>query len=220
MNALKSYLMSTDDVVIVSTILLFILFTFVLYRSRMVLLYRSRTFFSSRQVYAANEISTSKEELVDILLLILIGCLSVSAIFHQDFMLRVPGVPNYGLLLLVFALSALLILFKTALYSFVGWIFFPYSRGSGWLSAFIFSVAIVSAFAFPLALFSIYTPSTLFNVMSCLVWIVIMQKILLLCKLFVNFRPKRYGTLLFFLYFCSVEMLPTLMVWHFLRDLD
>ena len=220
MNALRSYLMSTDDVVIVSAIMLFILFTFVLYRSRMVLIYKIRTFFSSRQVYAANEISTSKEELVDILLLILIGCLSASAIFHQDSFKNHDGEPAYGLLMLVFAIVVALIVFKASVYSLVSWIFFPFNRERGWLSAFFFSIAIVSALAFPLALFSIFSQTSFINVMHCFVGIVIVQKILLLFKLFVNFRPKRYGSLLFFLYFCSVEILPTLIVWHFLRELE
>lgn len=212
--------MSTDDIVIVCAIMLFILFTFVLYRSRMVLVYKIRTFFSSRQVYAANEISTSKEELVDILLLILIGCLSASAIFHQDSFANHAGEPAYGLLMSVFAMIVMLIVFKASVYSFVSWIFFPYNRERGWLSTFFFSVAIVSAFAFPLALFSVFSQPTFINIMHCFVGIVIVQKIMLLCKLFVNFRPKRYGSLLFFLYFCSVEILPTLVVWHFLRDLE
>lgn len=220
MNALRTYLMSADDVIVVSTIALFVLFTFVLYRSRMVLLYKFKTFFSSRGVYAAGEISTSKEELVDIMLLILIGCLSVSAIIYHDRFLPPHSGARYGLLLLVFLVAVVLVVFKGLLYSVVNWTFFPLDRGRGWLSAFFFSVAVVSTFAFPLALFSVYSQSTFLNITHCLIGIVIIQKILLLCKLFVNFRPKRYGSLLFFLYFCSVEIMPTLMVWHLLGQIE
>ncbi len=219
MNALRAYHMANDDIIILIAVALFVLFTFILYRSRMVIAYKFNTFFSSRQTYAANEISTSNAEFVDILLLIIIGGLSASIIAHRGFAAQSNPEPHYGLVMLMFLGFVTLIAFKGLTYSLVNWTFFQPDRGRNWLSAFFFSEAIVSMFAFPLALLCVFGPQALTNITYCLIGIVILQKIILLFKLYVNFRPKRYGCLLFFLYFCSVEIMPSLMAWHLLTKI-
>ena len=85
--ASRSYLMRNDDVMTIGAILSFVLFTFVLYRSRMVFMYKITTFFSSRQIYSSNEVSVSNREIVDILLLIVLGCLSIGIILFSDIFL-------------------------------------------------------------------------------------------------------------------------------------
>lgn len=208
----RSYLMRNDDVMTISAILFFVLFTFVLYRSRMVFMYKINTFFSSRQIYASNEVNVSKREIADIMLLIVIGCISTSIILYAD-------IPNhatsrYGLLSLLALGCAVLICFKGILYSVVNWTFFSVSQGNAWLSSFLFSVAIVSALVFPLSLLRMFCVDMFINITHCLIGIIILQKIVLLCKLYAHFRPKKYGGLLFFLYFCSVEIMPTLIAWQ------
>ncbi len=219
MNALRAYHMANDDIIIIVAVGLFVLFTFILYRSRMVLAYKFNTFFSSRQTFAANEINTSNAEILDILLLIFIGGLSASIIAYRAFAHQPTSAPHYGLVMTVFLGFVLLVGFKGLTYSLVNWTFFQADRGRNWLSAFFFSEAIVSVCAFPLALLCVFGPVALTYITFCLTGIVILQKIVLLFKLYVNFRPKRYGCLLFFLYFCSVEIMPTLMAWHLLTQI-
>ncbi len=215
----RAYLLKNDSIITVGAILLFMLFTFVLYRSRMILLYKFSTFFSSRQIYASNEIITSNQELVDIILLIFIGCLSASTIFYSNLISAAQSCPQYSLLLESLLYISLLIFIKWILYSFINWTFFNSDKGRSWMSAVFFSIAIVSIIAFPLSLIQIYYNSSIINPAFCLSVVIILQKILLLCKLYVNFRPKIHGGVLFFLYFCSVEIMPTLIVWHILKDI-
>ena len=212
----KTYLMRHDDLMIISAIAFFVLFTFVLYRSRMVFIYKINTFFSSRQIYSSNEVNVSNQEMIDIILLIVIGCISVGIIFYADMI--VHSSPHYGVLLLLSLGMMLLIGIKGLLYSLVNWTFFSLDKGRSWLSAFFFSVAIVSTLAFPLSLLKVFCVDQIINVTYCLVGLVILQKIILLCKLYVNFRPKKYGGLLFFLYFCSVEIMPTLIAWKLISS--
>lgn len=207
----RIYLMRNDDLMIISAIIFFVLFTFVLYRSRMVFIYKINTFFSSRQIYSSNEVSISNREVIDIILLIIIGCISISIILYADI---ISHSPQYGLLLLLSLCMMLLIGFKGVLYSLVNWTFFNLDQGRSWLSAFFFSVAIVSTLAFPLSLLRVFCADQIINITHCLIGIIILQKIILLCKLYVNFRPKKYGGLPFFLYFCSVEIMPTLIAWQ------
>ena len=198
-SASRTYLMRNDDVMAIVAILSFMLFTFVLYRSRLVFMYKFTTFFSSRQIYSSNEVSVSNREIVDILLLIVLGCLSIGIILFAG--ANNPSSSRYGTIALLALGCALLIIFSI-------------SKGNAWLSAFLFSVAIVSALAFPLSLLCIFCVDLFVNITHCLIGIIILQKIILLCKLYAHFRPKKYGGLLFFLYFCSVEIMPTLIAWQ------
>ena len=210
--ASRTYLMRNDDVMAIGAILSFVLFTFVLYRSRMVFMYKINTFFSSRQIYSSNEVSVSNREIVDILLLIVLGCLSIGVILSADINDLSPS--RYGMIALITLGCALLVIIKGVLYAVVNWTFFSASQGNVWLSAFLFSVAIVSALVFPLSLLRIFCVDMFVNITHCLIGIIILQKIILLCKLYAHFRPKKYGGLLFFLYFCSVEIMPTLIAWQ------
>lgn len=212
----RTYLMRHDDLMIISAIAFFVLFTFVLYRSRVVFIYKINTFFSSRQIYSSNEVNISNQETIDIILLIVIGCISTGIIFYSDMI--VHDSPHYGVLLL-FSLGVMLLIgIKGLLYSLVNWTFFSLDKGRSWLSAFFFSVAVVSTIAFPLSLLRVFCVDLIINVTNCLIGLVILQKIILLCKLYVNFRPKKYGGLLFFLYFCSVEIMPTLIAWKLISS--
>jgi len=215
----RIYLMRNDDIISMSVILLFVLFAFVFYRSRKVLFYKVYTFFSSRQTYAANEVSISNQEVVSVILLILIGCMSVSFIFYADMMGISQTVSHYGLLFSLFLCAVLLVGVKGILYSFINWIFFPPDQGKTWLSAYFSSVAFISTLAFMLSLLRVYSVGDIINVSHCIVTIVILQKIILLLKLFVNFQPKKDGGIVFFLYFCSAEVMPTLIAWHIISNM-
>lgn len=215
----RVYLLMNDNSITIGAILLFVLFTFVLYRSRIVFLYRFSTFFSSRQIYAPNEIKTSEQELADIITLILIGCLSVSLIFYDDFISSTHSGPRYDILLHIFICIVLYIVAKWLIYSLINWTFFDTDKGLSWTSAVFFSIAVVSTIAFPLSLLQIYLNSKIIDIAFCIIAVIILQKILLLLKLYVNFRPQQYGGVLFFLYFCSVEIMPPIMVWRILKEM-
>ncbi|MCQ2112548.1 MAG: DUF4271 domain-containing protein [Bacteroidaceae bacterium] len=216
----RPYNMGNDDIIVVLMVMLFLLFTFVVYRSRTILLYKLNTYFSSRQIYSSDEVSTSNQEFVDIVLLILIGCFSLGLNLYQSNLGINCSEPHYGTLLLFVLYIVLMVVFKGMMYGFINWTFFTEEKNKTWLSAFFFSIAITSILLFPLALMQVFVRAEWINMQLCLLGILILQKILLLCKLYVNFRPKRYGGLLFFLYFCSVEIMPTLIVWHILQKMN
>ena len=62
-------------------------------------------------------------------------------------------------------------------------------------------------------LFLTYSNSLREIVTASVILVVLLYEILMFYKLFANFKKKKGGYLLFFLYFCSVEMLPALVVW-------
>lgn len=219
-SALRPYMTGNDNVVVIGAILIFVLFTFVIYRGQTILAYKFQTFFSSRQIYSSDDISTNNQELADVIFLIMIGCLSISMIVYVNIISQIDQQAHYGLLMLIMLTVSLLVLAKSGLYMFINWTFFPQEKGRNWLSSFFFSIAIASVFLFPCALVQLFTNPSVINMTHCLFIIVILQKILLLCKLYVNFRPKRYSGLIFFLYFCSVEIMPTLVAWHIIEKIS
>ncbi|MCR4770446.1 MAG: DUF4271 domain-containing protein [Bacteroidaceae bacterium] len=222
-STLRAYHVSNDNIIIVGLLLVFFLFTFVICRCREILLYKIRTYFSSRQIYATDEISTNNREQVDILLLILIGLFSLSLTLYinsQD-LVTVNEHGNYSTLFLVMLTLTLTVGAQICIYMFVNWIFFPAEVNKHWISSYIYLLAAASVIILPLAIiqtFSTFDCSP--NISLCLIIILILQKIILFCKLYANFKPKRYGQILFFLYFCSVEIMPTLITLHVLRQME
>ena len=75
-STLRTYRISDDNTILIGLILMFVLFTFVLYRSRAILAYKIKTYFSSRQIYAVGDILSNDREQVAILLLVFIGILN------------------------------------------------------------------------------------------------------------------------------------------------
>lgn len=221
-STLRAYHVSNDNLIIVGLILVFVLFTFVIYHCRDILFYKIRTYFSSRQIYAAGDISTNNREQVDILLLILIGLLSLSLTLFAELQTNISGntETNYATLFQILLTLALMVGSQIAIYMFVNWIFFPKEISKRWISSYIYLFAATSVVILPLAIIQIF--STLDcspNISLCLIIILILQKIILFCKLYLNFKPKRYGKLMFFLYFCSVEIMPTLITLHILKQM-
>ena len=214
---------SGDNIIACGIIILFVLFTFVIYRSRTILAYKMKTYFSSRQIYALNDFGSNDREQVDIIILILIGLMAVSlALFAGA---RQPAVvdvmPGYGQFFHIFLLLILLVAFQVGAYTFINWIFFKPDISHHWLSSYIYLYATTSIVIMPFAVASIFLPSQCStNITYCLLAVIILQKIILFCKFYANFKPKRYGRLLFFLYFCSVELMPTFITMHILKAIS
>ena len=214
---------SSDNIVVVGAIMLFVLFTFVIYRSRTILAYKIKTYFSSRQIYAANDFTSNDREQIDIILLILIGLLEMSLALFADARHSNPidTLANYTVLFHIFLTILLITAFQAGAYILINWVFFSPDAGRRWLSSYIYLYAATSIIILPLATARIFAASdSSTNITYCLLGVFILQKIILFFKLFANFKPKKYGRVLFFLYFCSVEIMPSLITIHILRQID
>ena len=202
--------------------MLFVLFTFVVYRSRTILAYKIKTYFSSRQIYALNDINTNDREQVDILILILIGLMEISLALFASARQAGPvtGWQDYAPLFHIFLIIVLIVAVQVAAYSLINWIFFKPEVGTHWLSSYVYLYAATSIIIMPMALARIFLATECSsNITFCLLAVLILQKIILFCKLFANFKPKRYGRVLFFLYFCSVEIMPIAIAIHLLKEI-
>ena len=158
-STLRAYHVSNDNIIIVGLLLVFFLFTFVICRCREILLYKIRTYFSSRQIYATDEISTNNREQVDILLLILIGLFSLSLTLYinsQD-LVTVNEHGSYSTLFLVMLTLTLTVGAQICIYMFVNWIFFPAEVNKHWISSYIYLLAAASVIILPLAIIQTFS---------------------------------------------------------------
>lgn len=219
-STLRTYRISDDNTILIGLILMFVLFTFVLYRSRAILAYKIKTYFSSRQIYAVGDILSNDREQVAILLLVFIGILNTCLfLFINAIEVNNIGI-DYTLFLHIFLTILSLSAIQICTYIFVNWVFFTPEVSRRWITSYIYLLAAVSIAIIPFTVIRIFYHGNCAAVMTfCIATVVILQKIILFCKLYVNFKPKKYGRLLFFLYFCGVEIMPTLITMQILQQM-
>ncbi len=102
---------------------------------------------------------------------------------------------------------------RALLYTLVDGVFFDGREHKEWMHSMLFISAAEGVFLFPVSLASIYlelSPSTIAIVTLGVVAVV---KLLTFCKLFVIFFRPLGGYLQFFLYLCTLEIVPLLLLW-------
>lgn len=129
----------------------------------------------------------------------------------------VPGlfghVASYLLLAGYVGAAVLLLLYKWLSYSFANWIFFDKERSAAWREAYFDLFVGMGFLLFPLVLLVVY-----FNLEPAISRIVILLvvifiKILLFYKCIRNFFSRLHGFLHLILYFCTLEIIPDLLLW-------
>ncbi len=183
------------------------------------ILYRTKRFFSSERKFAATSGNVVTWEVPYNLILTVVaaictGLLAGGLIQHPPFPRGWAGsLPTATLLVSLFFF--LFIGLKSLIYSFINWVFFSHARDRAWQSDFFFLTSMTSYVIYLLAALLLFVGIKFETVAICLLITLILYKVLLFYRLKTNFQPKRYGVLLIFLYFCSVEIMPSLIVWHF-----
>lgn len=119
-------------------------------------------------------------------------------------------------LLLLFFTIVILAYFvlKHVLYRFVLWIFFDRRCYENWKNAYYFILSAESVFLFPMAVMAVYFDFSLQNLCLSLLIMLLVVKILLFFRYYIIFSFKLYGILHFIAYFCALEIVPLIGVWH------
>lgn len=191
-------------------------------KNREFLLYKFRDFLANERRFSNAAMMPDASELPLTLVLIAITCGSFSFIFH-DFFAKIPSVTQwlgepFQLYVVIFALMLLFILMKAFLYKVVNWVFFPSAKNQKWMSSYFFLTSMTSFVVFFVAALYMFVNISYLEVAICLLILLLLYEILLFYKLNVNFQAKKYGQLLIFLYFCAVEIVPLLTIWHFFEQ--
>ena len=103
---------------------------------------------------------------------------------------------------------------KSCLYSIVNFTFFDREPSRKWISGYLLMTSLTAFLFYPIALMDVFSHLSHEIVIWSAILVVVLYELLLFYKLIANFKVKKYGYMLIFLYFCSVELLPTLVFGH------
>jgi len=207
------------DILIVTAVL-FVL----VYKERQFLSFKLREFFSSDNRFFSTQSysGTNKIGVMVVLVLIMSNAIGlivtgIASLYPElfDALSSEEDVDTAGLSLTikVTAMITLFVVVKGLFYAVVNWVFFRVDTNAKWIQAYFF---ITSAFAFvffPFALMVLFVGLKQNVLLFLFIILFIAYEILVLYKLFANFKPNKYGYLLIFLYFCTVEVMPALFAW-------
>ncbi len=214
----RGYVMGNDDYVVVGMVLMFLLLAVVVYKSRVALLYRLKSFFTEKRVYIEENVKGNSLEVFHVFLLLTVSACSLSIIFFDDLMewnsfVSVTGVP-YWFFAVGFVVCLCFIYLKAGIYSIVNWTFFDSDSSKRWMTGYFLITSLTAFFFYLIAVLDVFSNLAHEIVIGGAILVVVLYEMLLFYKLIVNFRVRKYGYMFIFLYFCSAELLPTLVFGH------
>ncbi|MCD8292555.1 MAG: DUF4271 domain-containing protein, partial [Prevotellaceae bacterium] len=193
----------------------FFLSAYILSRSRKFLQQLAKDFLLHRERPSIFTTS-SASDLRYLLLLLLQTCVLCGIYFFDCSIDKYPRLLHQStpfILLSLYTGACLLYLFvKWLLYTFLGWIFFDRSVVSQWLESYSTLLYYLGFALFPLVLLIVYFNLSLQIVLVVGLILVLLFKILVFYKWIKLFCNNLHGILLLIVYFCSVEIIPCLMM--------
>ncbi len=214
----RSFAVRNDDYFVAGMAVMFFILAAILYRSRNVLWHRLKNFFTTKRTYTDDDTEGNSDEAIHVFLLISISAISLSCMFLDDRIalssfLPVTGIP-YWLFGAGFVMCMAFIYFKAWLYLLVNWVFFDRDSSQRWIVGYLLLTALTAFLFYPLALLDVFAHIRHEIVIGGAILVGVLYEFMLFYKLIANFRVKKYGYMLIFLYFCTVELLPTLVFGH------
>ena len=111
-------------------------------------------------------------------------------------------------------LSILYMLIKRYSYKFINWIFFDKIKNNLWMESYFFVVSIFGMLLFPVALLVVYGDFSFYISVLIPVFLFVLVNLFFIYKCFSIFFSQLHGLFHLFLYFCTLEILPLLVVWR------
>ena len=203
------------------SLLLFAILAVIVYHGRDYIASKLKDFFSSERQFNGVNAPQPVGEVRNTFLLLSVTAVSLAFIWLDNVAMlpdvRHRHIPLPLLLCAIYAACMAIFYFKALLYRMVNGVFFSREQGEQWMSAYFLLTSLLAFAVFPISQVEIFVPRYSQKVAFCLLFLLIIYEILLFFKCYANFKTKKYGYLLIFLYFCSVELVPLLICWHFLQ---
>lgn len=212
-----------DDGMAVLLLGCFFLSAYVLSRSSKFLLQLVKDFLLNRERTSIFAMSTASD-MRYLLLLILQTCL-LEGVFIFNYYQETSGIlvnhlAPYTLLAAYVSISILMVCAKWLTYSVLGWIFFDKNKTALWLESYSTLQYYIGFILFPLVLFIVYFDLDIRISTVLALFLFIFVKILMLYKYLKLFCDNLYGCSLLFLYFCALEIVPYLVLYRGIEQLN
>ena len=107
-------------------------------------------------------------------------------------------------------------LFKGILYAFINWVFFDRNRNERWMDVYFFVNYLTGIVLYPLVLLVVYFDLQPQSVILYVSIVAIIYIIVLFYKCFSIFFREKYGFFYLIVYFCTLEIIPFLLLWKVL----
>lgn len=212
-----------DEWVTVVLLVCFFLSSWVLSHSRKYLLQQGRDFLLHRE--RSDLFATSTGSDVRFLLLLIGQTCVLSGVYLFDCFSSVHPVlteslPSWKLMGFYMVICSGYVFAKWLLYSFLGWIFFDKEKVSLWIESYSTLLYYLGFALFPLVLFTVYFNVGFKIVLKIGLILFSILKILSLYKWLKLFCGNLYGCFLLILYFCALEIIPCLLLYRGLEQLN
>lgn len=213
----------TDDGLAMILLGCFFVSAYVLARSKKFLLQQVKDFMLHRErtsIFASSTAADMRYLLLLIVQTCVLGGVCISNYFNDIRPALMERVSPHILLGVYVAVCLLYLLFKWILYSFLGWVFFDKSKTDIWLESYSTLIYYLGFALFPFVLFLVYFDLNVTFLVSIGCVLVIFTKILMFYKWLKLFSCNIYGVFLLILYFCALEIVPCLIVYQGMIQLN
>ncbi len=211
------YQFRTDSVVTSLIMLSFFCMVWVISRSRRYLQLQLKQFFRQRQRENLF-VERTQTEMRGQVFLIFQTCFLLGVLFFDYTQERQEQVFNlvspYWLLGTSVAICCLYYLLKISLYSFVNNVFFTARQRAQWSQAYLLCVLGLGVMLLPVTLLVVYFDLSFQNMFVCVLILLLFDKLLLIYKSFSIFFGYTFGWVHLILYFCTLEIVPLLMLFR------
>ena len=212
-----SYSPRTDDAIALTLLVCFFLSSIALARGKKFLSQQVKDFVLHRERTSIFDSSTAADVRY-LLVLVLQTCVLSGITFLNYFHDTCPALMDHvsSLLLLGIYVGFCLAYFllKWLLYMFIGWTFFDKNRTNIWLESYSTLIYYAGFALFPFVLFLVYFDLSLTNLLIIGTIILIFAKILMFYKWIKLFFHQFSGLFLLILYFCALEIVPCLLLYQ------
>lgn len=212
-----------DDGISVLLLCCFFLSAYILSRSRKFLAQLIKDFLLNRE-RTSIFIASTGADMRYLLLLILQTCILSGVILFDYFIKTKPQLKEeihpYILLGIYIGVCLLYLFLKWLSYTFLGWVFFNKNQTSIWLESYSTLLYYLGFTFFPFVLFLVYFDLKLQIAIIIGLFLIIFLKTLMFYKWLKLFCNNLYGSFLLILYFCALEIIPCLMIYRGLIQLN
>lgn len=219
----RAFVVGRDGYVVAGMAVMFAVLAVVVCRHRMALQRWLKDFFSKERQYVDEQMNDKGGEATGVFLLIAVGVLSLALIGFCGLVEgngeTAAGLP-YGAIAVGGLMCLCFVYVKAWVYALVNWTFFDSESGERWMKGYLLLTGVTGVLFYLMALVDVFAPCGHEMVIGGVIGVAILYEILLFYRLLANFKVSKYGYLLVFLYFCAVELLPTLVMGWMAGGLD
>ena len=217
------YLSQTNDCLTFTLLLCLVFSAIILANGKKTLSQKAKGFFSNRERASIFDTAATPNSWVWLGLYIQ-TCLLAAIIYYKFFeniqTFSNPIATTVKILIVYTCCGLFYLWLKRMIYTFIGWVFFDKAKTGIWLESYSALIYYIGFFLFPLVFITIYCDLNLTCLLLICLIFLIFAKLLILYKWIRIFLSKISLFSLLFLYFCAIEIIPFIMMYKGMAQIN